>query len=39
MNDLAAFAIAIEEAKLSLHEGGVPVIHPTISDDKFAAKN
>jgi hypothetical protein len=39
MNDQEAFAIAIEEAKLSLQEGGVPVIHPTINDDRFAAKN
>ena len=32
MNDQEAFAIAVEEAKLSLREGGVPVIYPTVDN-------
>lgn len=31
MNDLEAFAIAVEEAKISFREGGVPVMLPPAS--------
>jgi creatinine deaminase len=33
MNDQAAFAIAIEEAKLSYKEGGVPIGAALVSRD------
>jgi hypothetical protein len=35
MNDQEAFAIALDEAKLSYQEGGVPVNHPAIPNSLF----
>lgn len=37
MNDIEAFAIAVEEAKLSYDEGGVPVITPLSKTTIFVA--
>jgi creatinine deaminase len=37
MNDQESFAIAIEEAKLSYKEGGIPVIASVITSSQVSA--